>query len=614
MVSHFAAEVAAQLHEAIACAVYLRSPDASGVVALLLRQGQRVHAEDDETYAERTGLRDSLSAQPLHALQDERLKAVLPHVAFLRVANPVELSRHLVAAEEQAGAARMHELRSATPEEYLKMTGLDERLDAAIEKSGLRGSSPPADVVEKIANALAGGSSSGAAPLPPTAESEPAARQTNQQRAAPAVEAPHRPAQQYPFAGQAPRPTPESKPASSFGWRASSWAGSVEGVPAAIAAALLGSASRADDLTTIRALAERLSSPDELVEHLRGTSFIEDLAGCLFPALEKLQSANCKAATASELYNKFMLEGDSPFLSYSGLDAFFGGLEKIIGPPSADVLEAMRTEHCKSVDSEIEFTTKNYELTTTSATEWRFVAEPQASDTWPVEENIKRALREETQGTASRASQDLLATGAKPRAVVPVAELEARMQTKNEQLEKLKEPLLIEEEIFGARLYTGPLFLKYNAVMRGLGTDVELLQKQMVQLCCSRQDEEGVLLEAKPFSEAKDKVNTYVTTLHVINSAIVKLSKLTTVSKVYRGVGGMKLPASFMEANDLGVRGGIEPAFMSTSLDRQVALEYAGGSDVGLVLEIQQGMVSRGADISFVSQYPHEKEVRSPCP
>ena len=104
------------------------------------------------------------------------------------------------------------------------------------------------------------------------------------------------------------------------------------------------------------------------------------------------------------------------------------------------------------------------------------------------------------------------------------------------------------------------------------------------------------------------------TTLHAINSAVVKLSKLTKVTKVYCGVGGMKLPASFMEANDLGVRGGIEPSFMSTSLDRQVALEYAGGGEVGLVLEIQQGMVSRGADISFVSQYPHEKEVRSPFP
>ena len=34
------------LHQAVSDAVYLRSPDAAGVVALLLRQGPRVDAED----------------------------------------------------------------------------------------------------------------------------------------------------------------------------------------------------------------------------------------------------------------------------------------------------------------------------------------------------------------------------------------------------------------------------------------------------------------------------------------------------------------------------------------------------------------------------------------
>ena len=39
------------------------------------------------------------------------------------------------------------------------------------------------------------------------------------------------------------------------------------------------------------------------------------------------------------------------------------------------------------------------------------------------------------------------------------------------------------------------------------------------------------------------KGNRYVTTVHVINSVIVKASKLTKVGKVYRGVSGMALPA-----------------------------------------------------------------------
>ena len=64
--------------------------------------------------------------------------------------------------------------------------------------------------------------------------------------------------------------------------------------------------------------------------------------------------------------------------------------------------------------------------------------------------------------------------------------------------------------------------------------------------------------------------NKYTTTLHVINSAIVKLGKLTQATTVYRGLGGGVLPDEFWEANDYGVCGGIEYAFMSTTLNRQV--------------------------------------------
>ena len=64
------------------------------------------------------------------------------------------------------------------------------------------------------------------------------------------------------------------------------------------------------------------------------------------------------------------------------------------------------------------------------------------------------------------------------------------------------------------------------------------------------------------YLEAFKSCNTYTTTLHVINSGIVKTSKLTFAGKVYRGVSGMALPKEFWTANDHGVRGGIEAAFM----------------------------------------------------
>ena len=66
----------------------------------------------------------------------------------------------------------------------------------------------------------------------------------------------------------------------------------------------------------------------------------------------------------------------------------------------------------------------------------------------------------------------------------------------------------------------------------------------------------------------------------------------------------MALPAHFWLANEYNVRGGVENAFMSTTLEPGVAMGYAAGdgSKIGIVIEVQQGMVNRGADISWLSQ------------
>ena len=53
------------------------------------------------------------------------------------------------------------------------------------------------------------------------------------------------------------------------------------------------------------------------------------------------------------------------------------------------------------------------------------------------------------------------------------------------------------------------------------------------------------------------------------------------------------------------MRGGVEFGFLSTTTDRSVAMHYA-ASAAGVVLEMQMGMVDRGADISWLSQYPFE--------
>merc|ERR1719422_2560027 len=137
------------------------------------------------------------------------------------------------------------------------------------------------------------------------------------------------------------------------------------------------------------------------------------------------------------------------------------------------------------------------------------------------------------------------------------------------------------------------MFEKYNAVNRGGARNVQqtdMMTNKFKSLC---------------------KGNRYVTTIHVINSAIIKLSKVQKAEKVYRGVKGGLLPPQFWNNNDYGVRGGIEFGFMSTTLDEKVAKHYAKGKDgrVATVLEIKMGMVDRGADLSKFSQYPHEQEI-----
>ena len=103
----------------------------------------------------------------------------------------------------------------------------------------------------------------------------------------------------------------------------------------------------------------------------------------------------------------------------------------------------------------------------------------------------------------------------------------------------------------------------------------------------------------------------------------------------------MALPNEFWNPNEFGVCGGVECGLMSSTLDRDVAMGYASGdkAKTGIVIECQQGerissptplfcplvllatltirlpllraagMVARGADISWLSQYPHEKEI-----
>ena len=70
------------------------------------------------------------------------------------------------------------------------------------------------------------------------------------------------------------------------------------------------------------------------------------------------------------------------------------------------------------------------------------------------------------------------------------------------------------------------------------------------------------------------------TTIHAINSAIVKLSQLTKATPVYRGLAGVRLPQKVFVKNEDGIAGGVEYGFSSTTRDRKTAEFYAKVSSI----------------------------------
>jgi len=136
------------------------------------------------------------------------------------------------------------------------------------------------------------------------------------------------------------------------------------------------------------------------------------------------------------------------------------------------------------------------------------------------------------------------------------------------------------EEIQAVILYTGPMYEKYNTVLR------------------------------------EQPVNPpYKNTLLMLTSAVMKLRKRTILDGdrlVHRGLSGGELPLEWVLEGFLGTKGGAEKAFMSTSKNRTEAAKYAAGGVNPTLLQMPLGQVDKGADISQLSQYPGEAEVLFP--
>ena len=107
--------------------------------------------------------------------------------------------------------------------------------------------------------------------------------------------------------------------------------------------------------------------------------------------------------------------------------------------------------------------------------------------------------------------------------------------------------------------------------------------------------------------------NMYTTTIHAVNSVVVKMARLTKVVPLFRGWTGATLPRSFFEPDAMGVCGGVEYGFSSTTTDRAQAVLYAKGK-ASTLLELEMGIVDRGADFSWLSECAPRRPPPPVCP
>ena len=142
-------------------------------------------------------------------------------------------------------------------------------------------------------------------------------------------------------------------------------------------------------------------------------------------------------------------------LHYESLETFFSGLDAHVGNPNPNLDVAMEREHCSSADSKLHFVTDNYHIDTTSTIEWWFVVSPNQGLEVLGLDHYPREERED------------LDDAKEARTPKPLETFDEELRAKGDQLQAVGSERMLQVELIGARLYTGPCYMKYNTVLRG---------------------------------------------------------------------------------------------------------------------------------------------------
>ena len=287
---------------------------------------------------------------------------------------------------------------------------------------------------------------------------------------------------------------------------------------------------------------------------------------------------------AKQFHDKLAASGDYNVLGHGPIEDFHRGLEPVLGPSKKLLFEAMEKEHCESVDSDVSFVAGNTGVSTTSRIEWNFVVNPSQKKLeelhlteWPKETSLEPKLR---------------------RVPRHIDDFEQDLAEVNIKLQRIGLPRMTLMELVALRIYSGPLGVKFNKMIRSYTAGHRAGQEW-------RLEEERKLCLG----------NKYSTTIHVIQSAISKLGKINPNQKGYSGVSGMLLQDRFWNNHpDLNSKGGVEGGFMSLSGSYDVGMFYANlvKGKLGVLLEVNMSTIDRGAELRWLAQYPHEDETLLP--